>query len=134
MDIENNIYNELMNLIKTEIDERINKNVMENESIDEKSSTESLINISGNRLSTRTYSIEKYLNNNLFSPSFSSKLSYKTTLSDRKKTLNILPIRNLLNSKKNQELKSKNKSKKNNKDTKGEKKKGGKYYNIHRHK
>ena len=134
MDIENNIYNELMNLIKTEIDERINKNAMENESIDEKSSTESLINISGNRLSTRTYSIEKYLNNNLFSPSFSSKLSYKTTLSDRKKTLNILPIRNLLNSKKNQELKSKNKSKKNNKDTKGEKKKGGKYYNIHRHK
>ena len=100
MDIDNNISKELMDLVKSEVDERTNKNVIENESIDDKSSNESLVNISGNRFSTRTYSLEKYLNNTLFSPSSSSKLSYKTVLSDKKKTLNILPIRNLLNSKK----------------------------------
>ena len=70
-----------------------------------------MVNTSSNRLSARTYSIEKYLNNNIFSPNSSSKLSYKTVLSDTKKSLNILPIRNLINLKKKQVLKKKDKNK-----------------------
>ena len=117
MDEQNNLFNELMDLIKTEIDERTNKNVILNESVDDKSSNESLININSNRISTRTYSIEKNFNNNLLSPSTSSKLSYKTmTLSNKRKVLNILPIRNLINSKKIKKNKSRNKSKKTNKE------------------
>ena len=110
-DIENNIYNELMDLIVKEIDYRTKNNTLGDESIDDKLSTESLVNTSSNRLSARTYSIEKYLNNNIFSPNSSSKLSYKTVLSDTKKSLNILPIRNLINLKKKQVLKKKDKNK-----------------------
>ena len=113
-DIESNLYNELMEFTKNVVEEKIKNNTLENDSNDEKSFTESLVNISSNRLSARTYSRDKILNNNIFSPNSSSKLSYKTVLSDTKKTLNILPVRNLMNLKKNQIMKNKNKSKDNN--------------------
>ena len=113
-DIESNLYNELMEFTKNVVEEKIKNNTLENDSNDEKSFTESLVNISSNRLSARTYSRDKILNNNIFSPNSSSKLSYKTVLSDTKKTLNILPVRNLMNLKKNQTMKNKNKNKDNN--------------------
>ena len=114
--MENNLFNELMDLITKEVDYRIKNNIaLADESVDEKSSTESLANISLNRNSTRTYFADKIFNYNIFSPNSSSKLSAKTALSDKKKTLNILPIRNLINLKKSQNIKSKNKSKENNK-------------------
>ena len=113
-DMESNLYNELMEFTKNVVEEKIKNNTLENDSNDEKSFTESLVNISSNRLSARTYSRDKILNNNIFSPNSSSKLSYKTVLSDTKKTLNILPVRNLMNLKKNQIMKNKNKNKDNN--------------------
>ena len=135
IDIENNLFNELMDLITKEVDFRIKNNTaLADESIDEKSSTESLVNISLNRNSTRTYFGDKVFNHNIFSPSSSTKFSYKTVLSDKKKSLNILPIRNLMNLKKSQ-----NKNKNNNKDDikkkENEKKeKKEKYYSKHRQK
>ena len=136
IDIENNMYNELMDLITKEVDYRVKNNItLGDESIDEKSSVESINNLSSNRLSARTYSLEKYLNYNAFSPNTSSKLSYKSVLSAKKKPLNILPIRNLMNLKKNQN-KSKNKSKNKNKEDnkKKENAKKGKLLTIHKHK
>ena len=136
MDIENNMYNELMDLITKEVDYRVKNNItLGDESIDEKSSVESINNLSSNRLSARTYSLEKYLNYSAFSPNTSSKLSYKSVLSAKKKPLNILPIRNLMNLKKNQN-KSKNKSKNKNKEDnkKKENAKKGKLLTIHKHK
>ena len=136
IDIENNMYNELMDLITKEVDYRVKNNItLGDESIDEKSSVESINNLSSNRLSARTYSLEKYLNYSAFSPNSSSKLSYKSVLSAKKKPLNILPIRNLMNLKKNQN-KSKNKSKNKNKEDnkKKENAKKGKLLNIHKHK
>ena len=103
IDIENNLFKELMDLITKEVDLRIKNNIaLADESIDEKSSTESLVNVSLNRNSTRTYFGDKVFNNNIFSPNSSTKYSYKTVLSDKKKPLNILPIRNLINLKKSQ--------------------------------
>ena len=132
IDIENNMYNELMDLITKEVDYRVKNNItLGDESIDEKSSVESINNLSSNRLSARTYSLEKYLNYSAFSPNTSSKLSYKSVLSAKKKPLNILPIRNLMNLKKNQN-KSKNKNKEDNK--KKENAKKGKLLTIHKHK
>ena len=136
IDIENNMYNELMDLITKEVDYRVKNNItLGDESIDEKSSVESINNLSSNRLSARTYSLEKYLNYSAFSPNTSSKLSYKSVLSAKKKPLNILPIRNLMNLKKNQN-KSKNKSKNKNKEDnkKKENAKKGKLFTIHKHK
>jgi len=136
MDIENNMYNELMDLITKEVDYRVKNNItLGDESIDEKSSVESINNLSSNRLSARTYSLEKYLNYSAFSPNSSSKLSYKSVLSAKKKPLNILPIRNLMNLKKIQN-KSKNKSKNKNKEDnkKKENAKKGKLLTIHKHK
>ena len=136
IDIENNMYNELMDLITKEVDYRVKNNItLGDESIDEKSSVESINNLSSNRLSARTYSLEKYLNYSAFSPNTSSKLSYKSVLSAKKKPLNILPIRNLMNLKKIQN-KSKNKSKNKNKEDnkKKENAKKGKLLTIHKHK
>ena len=102
-DKENNLFNELMDLINKEVDLKNKGNIsLADESIDEKSSTESLANIStSNRLSARTYDIGN-MNGEIFSPNTSSKLSNKTFLSDKKKPLSILPIRNLLLQKKKQ--------------------------------
>ena len=130
---ENNIYNKLMDLIMKEIDYRVKNNIaLGEESIDEnidekdeKSSNGSFAINNQNRLSARTYSREKNLNNNIFSPNSSSKLSFKTVLSDKKKPLNILPIRNLINLKKSQNNKNKNNNKEENKKKENEKK--GKY-------
>ena len=133
MDIENNMYNELMDLITKEVDYRVKNNItLGDESIDEKSSVESINNLSSNRLSARTYSLEKYLNNNAFSPNTSSKLSYKTVLSAKKKPLNILPIRNLMNLKKNKINKSLNKNIDDNK--KKESTKKGKRFTVYKNK
>ena len=110
IDIENNLFKELMDLITKEVDLRIKNNIaLADESIDEKSSTESLVNVSLNRNSTRTYFGDKVFNNNIFSPNSSTKYSYKTVLSDKKKPLNILPIRNLINLKKSQNKNKNNK-------------------------
>ena len=120
-----------MDLITKEVDLRIKNNIaLADESIDEKSSTESLVNVSLNRNSTRTYFGDKVFNNNIFSPNSSTKYSYKTVLSDKKKPLNILPIRNLINLKKSQ-----NKNK-NNKDDikKKENEKKEIFYSKHRQK
>ena len=133
IDIENNMYNELMDLITKEVDYRVKNNItLGDESIDEKSSVESINNLSSNRLSARTYSLEKYLNNNAFSPNTSSKLSYKTVLSAKKKPLNILPIRNLMNLKKNKINKSLNKNIDDNK--KKESTKKGKRFTVYKNK
>ena len=133
MELENNLHNELMDLIKREVDFRVKNNtILADESIDEKSSTESLANLSSNRLSARTYSLEKYLNHNLFSSNTSSKLSYKTVLSAKKKPLNILPIRNLMNLKLKIINKSTNKNKDDNK--KKENTKKGKHFTVYKHK
>ena len=123
IDIENNLYNKLMDLIMKEIDDRVKSNIaLGEESLDEKSSNESFAINNSNRLSARTYNREKYLNNNIFSPNSSSKLSYKTVFSDKKKSLDILPIRNLINLKKSQNNKSKNNNKDDNKKKENDKK------------
>ena len=74
-DMENNLFNELMDLVTKEVDYRVKNNIaLADESVDEKSSTESLANISLNRNSTRTYCSDKLLNYNILSPNTSSKL------------------------------------------------------------
>lgn len=132
-DIENNLFKELMDLVQKEVDFRIKSNIaLADESVDEKSSTESLVNTSLNRNSTKTYFADKLFNHNILSPNSSSKYSYKTVLSDRKKPLNILPIRNLMNLKKRQIKKRRNKSKGDNKKKESEKK--VKYHSINKYK
>ena len=111
-DIENNLFNELMDLVKKEVDFRIKSNIaLADESVDEKSSTESLANISLKRNSTLTYRADELFVRKILSPNSSSKLSYKTVLSDKKKPLNIIPIRNLINLKKSK-IKNKEDNKK----------------------
>jgi len=65
-------------------------------------------------------------------PNTSSKLSYKTVLSAKKKPLNILPIRNLMNLKKNKINKSLNKNIDDNK--KKESTKKGKRFTVYKNK
>lgn len=130
IDLEKNIYNELIDFIQKEVEFKIaNKITFDEASSEAKSSSESLNNIS-NPMISRTYSRDKLLNFNVFSPHSSSNFSHRTVLSSKKKALKILPIRNLISQQKNQ---TKQNSKKiNMNENKGIKlKKGpGKYYSI----
>ena len=131
VDIENNIYNELIDLIKKEVEFKIvNKTTFDEASSEAKSSSESLNNIS-NANSSRTYSRDRLINFKIFTPKSSSNFSHKTMFSAKKKDLNILPIRNLINKQKSQKAKISAKKKIiENKNI--EIKKGSiKYYSIH---
>ena len=127
-DIEKNIYNELMDLIKKEVEFKIvNKNTFDEVSSEAKSSSESIHDLS-NANSSRTYSRDRLLFFHGFTPHSSSNFSHKTAFSFKKKDLNILPIRNLINKQKSQE-KHKKKIKK---DIEKQLQKGPlKYYSIH---
>ena len=99
VDIEKNIFKELMDFIKKEVEFKIsNKNDFDEISSEAKSSSESL-----NNMSNRTYSRDKLLKYNIYSAHSSSNFSHKTVFSVKKKDLKILPIRNLINQKKSQE-------------------------------
>ena len=92
-----------MDLIKKEVEFKIaNKTTFDEVSSEAKSSSESIYNIS-NANSSRTYSRDRLLNFNVFTPHSSSNFSHKTVFSFKKKDLNILPIRNLINKQKSQE-------------------------------
>ena len=102
VDLEKNICNELMNLIKKEVEFKIaNKTAFDEASFEGKSSSESIHNLS-NVINNRSYSRDKLPNFKIFSPNSSSNFSYRTVYSSSKKVLNILPIRNLINQKKSQ--------------------------------
>ena len=124
IDIEKNIFSELMDLIKKEVEFRIEKNsAFEEGSSEAKSSSESLNNIS-NPKSSRTYSRDRLFQINNFTPFSSSNFSHKTVFSIKKKDLKILPIRNLINRKKS-------KKKKDTENKKCKLKGPLKYYSIH---
>ena len=127
VEIENNMCDELIDLIKKEVEFKIaNKMAFDEVSSEAKSSSESLNNIS-NPISSRAYSRDR-LHFNTFSPHSSSNFSNKTVFSARKKDLKILPIRNLINQQKSKE---KNRKKKDIGNTKIKLTKGpGRYYSV----
>ena len=127
VEIENNMCDELIDLIKKEVEFKIaNKIAFDEVSSEAKSSSESLNNIS-NPISSRAYSRDR-LHFNTFSPHSSSNFSNKTVFSARKKDLKILPIRNLINQQKSKE---KNRKKKDIGNTKIKLTKGpGRYYSV----
>ena len=131
IDIEKNLYNELMDLIKKEVQIKTEKKMsFDDVSSEAKSSNESLNNLSNSFISG-TYIKDKFHNFKLFPPFSSIKFSRKTLAYNRKKSLSILPIRNLMNKEKNQKnqnnLKSKEKEYKRIKLKRGP----GKIYSIH---
>ncbi len=119
--------NELLDLIKKEVEFKItNKIAFDEVSSEAKSSSESLNTIS-NTISSRTYSRDR-LHFSTFSPHSSSNFSNKSIFSARKKDLKILPIRNLMNQQKSKE---KNRKKKDIGNIKIKFTKGpGRYYSI----
>ena len=124
IDIEKNIFSELMDLIKKEVEYKIEKNsAFEEASSEAKSSSESLNNIS-NPKSSRTYSRDRLFQINNFTPFSSSNFSHRTVFSIHKKDLNIVPIRNLMN-------KKTSKKKKDTESKKCKLKGALKYYSIH---
>ena len=127
VEIENNMCNELLDLIKKEVEFKItNKIAFDEVSSEAKSSSESLNTIS-NTISSRTYSRDR-LHFCTFSPHSSSNFSNKSIFSARKKDLKILPIRNLMNQQKSKE---KNRKKKDIGNIKIKFTKGpGRYYSI----
>ena len=101
INLEKNIYNELIDFIQKEVEFKVaNKITFDEASSEAKSSSESLNNIS-NPMISRTYSRDKLLNLNIFSPHSSSNFSHRTVLSSKKKALKIVPIRNLISQQKN---------------------------------
>ena len=101
INLEKNIYNELIDFIQKEVEFKLaNKITFDEASSEAKSSSESINNISNPKIS-RTYSRDKLLNFNIFSPYSSSNFSHRIILSSKKKTLKILPIRNLISQQKN---------------------------------
>ena len=102
INLEKNIYNELIDFIQKEVEFKLaNKIIFDEPSSEAKSSSESINNISNPKIS-RTYSRDKLLNFNVFSPFSSSNFSHRIVLSSKKKALKILPIRNLISQQKNQ--------------------------------
>ena len=102
INLEKNIYNELIDFIQKEVEFKLaNKITFDEPSSEAKSSSESINNISNPKIS-RTYSRDKLLNFNVFSPFSSSNFSHRIVLSSKKKALKILPIRNLISQQKNQ--------------------------------
>jgi serine/threonine protein kinase len=130
INLEKNIYNELIDFIQKEVEFKVaNKITFDEASSEAKSSSESLNNIS-NPMISRTYSRDKLLNFNIFSPHSSSNFSHRTVLSSKKKPLKILPIRNLISQQKNQ-IRQTSKNINVNENKRIKLKKGpGKYYSI----
>ena len=130
INLEKNIYNELIDFIQKEVEFKVaNKITFDEASSEAKSSSESLNNIS-NPMISRTYSRDKLLNVNVFSPHSSSNFSHRTVISSKKKALKILPIRNLISQQKNQ-IRQNNKNINVNENKRIKLKKGpGKYYSI----
>ena len=130
INLEKNIYNELIDFIQKEVEFKLaNKITFDEPSSEAKSSSESINNISNPKIS-RTYSRDKLLNFNIFSPYSSSNFSHRIVLSSKKKTLKILPIRNLISQ---QKIQMRQNSKKINmiENKRIKLKKGpGKYYSI----
>jgi serine/threonine kinase 38 len=133
VDLEKNISSELMNLIQKEVEFKVaNKSSFDEASFEGKSSSESLHNLSHLVINNnRSYSRDKLLNFNVFSPHSSSNFSYKTVFSAKKKILSILPIRNLMNQKKSQEKKVKKQKTNIDKERIALKKRTSKRYSIH---
>ena len=130
INLEKNIYNELIDFIKKEVEFKVaNKITFDEASSEAKSSSESLNNIS-NPLISRTYSRDKLLNVNIFSPHSSSNFSHRTVLSSKKKTLKILPISNLISQQKSQTKQISKKINMNENKRIKLKKGPGKYYSI----
>ena len=130
INLEKNIYNELIDFIQKEVEFKVaNKITFDEASSEAKSSSESLNNIS-NPMISRTYSRDKLLNFNIFSPHSSSNFSHRTVLSSKKKSLKILPIRNLISQQKIQ-IRQNSKNINVNENKRIKLKKGpGKYYSI----
>ena len=130
INLEKNIYNELIDFIQKEVEFKVaNKITFDEASSEAKSSSESLNNIS-NPLISRTYSRDKLLNVNFFSPHSSSNFSHRTVLSSKKKTLKILPISNLISQQKSQTKQISKKINMNENKRIKLKKGPGKYYSI----
>ena len=128
VDIENNMYNELINLVQKEAEFKIiNKISLEEVSSEAKSSCESINNMN-NSISDRNLRRGKKFNFNIFSQHESLNYTYPTILTDKKKSLSIIPIRNLIN--KQKKLENQN-DKKTNENKRIKLKKGpGKLYSI----
>ena len=130
INLEKNIYNELIDFIQKEVEFKVaNKITFDEASSEAKSSSESLNNIS-NPMISRTYSRDKLLNFNIFSPHSSSNFSHRTVLSSKKKALKILPIRNLISQQKSQTKQISKKINMNENKRIKLKKGPGKYYSI----
>ena len=130
INLEKNIYNELIDFIQKEVEFKVaNKITFDEASSEAKSSSESLNNIS-NPMISRTYSRDKLLNFNIFSPHSSSNFSHRTVLSSKKKTLKILPISNLISQQKSQTKQISKKINMNENKRIKLKKGPGKYYSI----
>ena len=130
IDLEKNVYNELIDFIQKEVEFKVaNKFTFDEASSEAKSSSESLNNIS-NPMISRTYSRDKLLNFNIFSPHSSSNFSHRTVLSSKKKALKILPIRNLISQQKNKTRQTSKKINVNENKRIKLKKGPGKYYSI----
>ena len=128
VDIENNMYNELINLVQKEAEFKIiNKISLEEVSSEAKSSCES-INNKKNSASDLNLRRGKKFNLNIFSQHESLNYTYPTILTDKKKSLSIIPIRNLIN--KQRKLENQN-DKKTNENKRIKLKRGpGKLYSI----
>ena len=128
VDIENNIYNELINLVQKEAEFKIiNKISLEEVSSEAKSSCESINNMN-NSISDRNLRRGKKFNINIFTQHESLNYTYPTILTDKKKSLSIIPIRNLIN--KQKKLENQN-DKKTNENKRIKLKRGpGKLYSI----
>jgi len=99
---ENKITQELMDLVKKEVYFKvISKTISDEVSSESICSSKSLNNISF-RFSSKTSGIDRF-KFNFFSSYSSLNVSLKTASSDKKRSLKILPIRNLLNKKKDKE-------------------------------
>ena len=127
---ENKITQELMDLVKKEVYFKvISKTISDEVSSESICSSKSLNNISF-RFSSKTSCIDRF-KFNFFSSYSSLNVSLKTASSDKKRSLKILPIRNLLNKKKNKE-KSNNIKKEYIANTRVKLIKGpGKYYSLY---
>ena len=97
VDMENNIYNELIDLVQKEVEFKVlNKASLEEVSSEAKSSSESINNMN-NSASDRNLRRGLKLKFNL-SPHYESlNFTFPAFLKERKKSLSIIPIRNLIN-------------------------------------
>ena len=128
VDMENNMYNELIDLVKKEAEfKSLNKISLEEVSSEAKSSSESIYNMN-NSASDRSLRRGSKLKFNLIPHHEFLNFTFQTILTDKKKSLSIIPIRNLINKQRKIENK---KGKKTNENKRIKLKKGpGKLYSI----